>query len=343
MFKNVASQKVIFFAFDSTTNLPKTGDGANITPYVSKDYGTVTVLGTTTATELDSTNAKGYYSCVLTQAETNADTLMFTAKSSTANIVVIGSPAVVMTNPVSFTSLTTAAIVTGVWTDTTAGDFTTSASIGKSIMNGVSLGTGLTINAYTGNTVQTGDAYARLGAPAGASVSADVAAINAKTTNIPSSPASTTNITAGTITTVTNLTNAPTAGDFTATMKTSIGTAVAASAVASVTGSVGSVVGLTASNLDASVSSRLATSGYTSPPSTSSIASAVYTGAMTESYAAQGAGLTLAQGIYQLVQQAGQMSISGTTETVKKRDGSTTAKTFTLDSATAPTTISETT
>jgi hypothetical protein len=55
----------------------------------------------------------------------------------------------------------------------------------------------------------------------------------------PTSVASPTNITAGTITTVTNLTNAPTAGDFTATMKTSIGTAVAASAVASVTGNVG--------------------------------------------------------------------------------------------------------
>lgn len=46
-----------------------------------------------------------------------------------------------------------------------------------------------------------------------------------------------------TVTTATNLTNAPTAGDFTATMKTSIGTAVAASAVASVTGAVGSVTG----------------------------------------------------------------------------------------------------
>lgn len=50
--------------------------------------------------------------------------------------------------------------------------------------------------------------------------------------------ASTTNITAGTITTTTNLTNAPTSGDFTATMKASIGTAVAASAVASVTAAV---------------------------------------------------------------------------------------------------------
>jgi hypothetical protein len=55
----------------------------------------------------------------------------------------------------------------------------------------------------------------------------------------PASVASPTNITAGTIATVTNLTNAPGAGDFTATMKTSIGTAVAASAVASVTGSIG--------------------------------------------------------------------------------------------------------
>lgn len=112
----------------------------------------------------------------------------------------------------------------------------------------VTAAAGVTVLASVGtaatSTAQTGDAYARLGAPAGASVSADVAAVNAKTTNLPAAPASTTNITAGTITTVTNLTNAPTAGDFTATMKTSIGTAVAASAVASVTGNVGgNVVG----------------------------------------------------------------------------------------------------
>ncbi len=50
--------------------------------------------------------------------------------------------------------------------------------------------------------------------------------------------ANTTNITAGTITTVVNLTNAPTAGDFTATMKTSLNAATPASVV----GSVGSVV-----------------------------------------------------------------------------------------------------
>lgn len=55
--------------------------------------------------------------------------------------------------------------------------------------------------------------------------------------------ANTTNITAGTITTVTNLTNAPTAGDLTATMKTSVTTAATAATpvAASVTGAVGSV------------------------------------------------------------------------------------------------------
>ena len=77
-----------------------------------------------------------------------------------------------------------AEMATAVWTDTTAGDFTVAASIGKSVMNGVALGTGLTINAYTGNTVQTGDAFARLGAPAGASVSADVAAVKVDTAAI---------------------------------------------------------------------------------------------------------------------------------------------------------------
>lgn len=57
--------------------------------------------------------------------------------------------------------------------------------------------------------------------------------------------ASTTNITAGTIATVTNLTNAPTAGDLTATMKTSVTTAATAATptAAAVTGAVGSVTG----------------------------------------------------------------------------------------------------
>lgn len=48
-------------------------------------------------------------------------------------------------------------------------------------LSGTTVGT---ITNYTGNTPQTGDAFARLGAPAGASVSADVAAVKAETATI---------------------------------------------------------------------------------------------------------------------------------------------------------------
>jgi hypothetical protein len=133
------------------------------------------------------------------------------------------------------------AAIQAIW-DALTSALTTVGSIGKAIVDltGRVVGT----IATGSHTAQSGDNYARLGAPAGASVSADVAAINAKTTNLPAAPASTTNITAGTITTVTNLTNAPTAGDLTATMKTSVTTAATAATpiAASVTGSVGSVV-----------------------------------------------------------------------------------------------------
>lgn len=54
------------------------------------------------------------------------------------------------------------------------------------VLSGTTIGT---LTTYTGNTVQTGDSYARLGAPAGASTAADIAAVNSKTTNLPGSPA----------------------------------------------------------------------------------------------------------------------------------------------------------
>ena len=73
------------------------------------------------------------------------------------------------------------------------------------------------------------------------------------------------------------------------------------------------------------------------------IAGAVLTTAMTESYRATNAAPTLAQAAFELIAHMGEASISGTTKTLKKTDGSTTAKTFTLNSATTPTSITETT
>ena len=65
-------------------------------------------------------------------------------------------------------------IAAAVWDALTSG-MSTVGSIGKKLADWV-VGT---IDTYTGNTKQTGDAYARLGAPAGASIAADIAAIPA--------------------------------------------------------------------------------------------------------------------------------------------------------------------
>lgn len=184
----------------------------------------------------------------------------------------------------------------------------------------VTCAAGVTVLASVGtaatSTAQTGDNFARIGA-AGAGLTAigdtRIANLDAAVTTrmatytqpagflaatFPITVASTTNITGGTVTTVTNLTNAPTAGDFTAAMKTSLNAATPAATVSdktgfklasdglaavtawtigitgnitgnlsgsvgSVTGAVGSVTGLTAANLDVPVSTRMAT--YTQP------------------------------------------------------------------------------
>ena len=103
MFKNVAGQKVVLYAFDSVSGVPITGDAANITAYVSIDGGAVTVLADTSATEMSATNAKGDYQFSLSQAETNGDNLRFSGKSSSPNIVVL--PKEYCTAPANFTTL----------------------------------------------------------------------------------------------------------------------------------------------------------------------------------------------------------------------------------------------
>ena len=100
------------------------------------------------------------------------------------------------------------------------------------------------------------------------------------------------------VTTATNLTNAPTSGDLTATMKTSVNTEV----------------------VDALTVDTIA-----------------------DSYATDGNQPTLVQAILAIHQMMQEKSISGTTLTVKKPDGSTSAMTFTLDSATTPTSITRAT
>lgn len=116
-----------------------------------------------------------------------------------------------------------AEMATAIWTDTTAGDFTVAFSVGKSIINGVALGTGLTINAYTGNTVQTGDSFARIG----------VAGAGLTNIDLPNQTMDITGNLSGSVGSVTGAVGSVTG------------------AVGSVTGAVGSVTGLTASDVGA--------------------------------------------------------------------------------------------
>ena len=87
-------------------------------------------------------------------------------------------------------------------------------------------------------------------------------------------------------------------------------------------------VGLASANLDTQLDAL---------PTAAENAAAVLTTAMTESYAADGVAPTLEQAIFQTMQSLTEFSISGTTITVKKLDGTTTAATYTLDDATTPT------
>ncbi len=69
----------------------------------------------------------------------------------------------------------------------------------------------------------------------------------------------------------------------------------------------------------------------------------ILTTQITEAYAADGASPTVAQALCMIQQLLGEFAISGTTLTMKKIDGSTTAGTFTLDDGTSPTSITRAT
>lgn len=70
---------------------------------------------------------------------------------------------------------------------------------------------------------------------------------------------------------------------------------------------------------------------------TSAALNDIWTTAITEAYAADGAAATPAQLLYMLLSALAEFSISGTTITCKKINGSTTAMTYTINDATNPT------
>lgn len=63
----------------------------------------------------------------------------------------------------------------------------------------------------------------------------------------------------------------------------------------------------------------------------------IFTGQMVESYAADGVAPTMAQSLFLTMQNLQDFSFTGTTQTVNKLDGLSTAATYTLDDAVTPT------
>ncbi len=168
IYKNTTGQKLAVYAYTVADGAAKTGDAAQITSYLSKDWGGPAAVTDTNPTELNSTNMPGWYVFDLEQAETNAEVIVFAPKSSTSGVVLdqvqVFTQDAAISSRASQTSVDDIPTVSEFEARTlAAADYTIVSDLG---------------------TVQTGDAFARLGAPAGASVSADVAAVKSDTAAI---------------------------------------------------------------------------------------------------------------------------------------------------------------
>lgn len=84
LFKNLAGQKVPVYAYDS--NGAKTGDAANITGSISKDGAAPAAIADTNPTEVGG----GWYAFDITQAESNANLLLWYGASGTSGVKVEG-------------------------------------------------------------------------------------------------------------------------------------------------------------------------------------------------------------------------------------------------------------
>jgi len=144
-----------------------------------------------------------------------------------------------------------------------------------------------------------------------------------------------TNVVVPSVTTVTGNVNGNVGGNVTGSVGSVTG------AVGSVTGAVGSVTGAVASvTAGVTVTTNNDKTGYAL---SNAGVDALFTRALTESYAADGAAPTVAQALMMIQQRLGDFAITGTTLTLKKVDGATTAATFTLNDATSPTSITRAT
>lgn len=172
-----------------------------------------------------------------------------------------------------------------------------------------------TVTTLTGHTPQTGDAFARLGAPAGASVSADVAGIKTKTDFLPSATAG---AAGGVFIAGTNAATTITSGltaNLTGNVSGSVGSVTGA--VGSVTGNVGgSVASVAAGGISAS---SLATDAITAAKVAADVSTEIWSIAIPEPTTVPTYGTTSAlQGIaWDVAWRRNKVTQSATTTTLR--------------------------
>jgi hypothetical protein len=190
-----------------------------------------------------------------------------------------------------------------------------------------------TVTAYTGNTPQTGDAYARIGATgSGLTTLASQASVDDLPTNaeLATALAAADDAVLAAIAALNNLSAAQVNAEVDTALSDYDGPTNAELATALGTAD------------DAILAAIAALNNLSSAQAQTAVTSAL-TAALTEGYRGTGATGSVRDLLYEIIAHLGESSISSTTKTINKLDGSTTAKTYTLDSSSAPTSITETT
>ena len=348
---------VYFVAVDATDFSTRETGLTTFTVYMSRNGGVAAAMTTPTINETDTTNMPGVYELLLDEdttiaagndSEEMAIHITHAGMSPVTRTIELYRPKITLGNTLDVTATGAAGI-----------DWANVEGSGTAVdLSATSINLCDTITTYTGNTAQTGDAFARLGAPAGVSVSADIADVptvaefNARTLLAASyfDPANDTvaNVTTvGTCTTNTDMRGTDSAllaasapanfGDLSITLTTGLvnvsdktGFSLAADQSGVTIGTVNTMAG-TIGTLDA-----LDTAQDTQHATTQAAVAAVptveeiQTTQMTESYAADGIAPSIAQALMLIQQMLTDFGISGTTLTTKQLDGTTTAATFTL-------------
>lgn len=152
---------VTYVAWDTSANAGKTGDAANHTLKLIQD-GTA-AAPTNNPSEVDSTNAPGVYKLALTAGDMDFNAVTLCGKSSTSGVSII--PVVIVTERGALPNAAPGANG-GLPTVDASNGVKLSVGTGTGQVNVTSGKVPATMGStdYAGNTVQTGDSFARIGA-----------------------------------------------------------------------------------------------------------------------------------------------------------------------------------